>query len=257
MWILQLLLYSKIKSQHTYSKKPLKYLRIVLKWQQNKWFFFSFFCKYILVLIILQNDPIRLGRAQFGCPFCSKTMIHRGKTIFMSIRILCLCYQPKRSSSKTLYEQTPWGNTISIKNYLFNWLKNLFSESKINNFYQKLQLNLFDFSWKKLPWTEKPICFSIFRYKFFLKNLENKFYYYYFTEWSNKTWQRAICMPILQSNNATSSIYEKTYYDTYWGETIFVWILRLLLYSENSSQFTYSKKPLKYLSTYCFIRTAK
>ena len=73
------------------------------------------------------------------------------------------------------------------------------------------------------------------------------FFYYYFTERSNKTRQRAICMPILQSNNATSSIYEKTYYDTYWGETIFVWILRLLLYSENSSQFTYSKKPLKYL----------
>ena len=37
---------------------------------------FFLFCKYILVLIILQNDPIRLGRAQFGCPFCSKTMIH-------------------------------------------------------------------------------------------------------------------------------------------------------------------------------------
>ena len=89
--------------------------------------------------------------------------------------------------------------------------------------------------------------FSIFRYNFFKESLGNKFFYYYFTERSNKTRQRAICMPILQSNNATSSIYEKTYYDTYWGETIFVWILRLLLYSENSSQFTYSKKPLKYL----------
>ena len=49
----------------------------VLFWNDSKINdFFSFFCKYILVLIILQNDPIRLGRAQFGCPFCSKTMIH-------------------------------------------------------------------------------------------------------------------------------------------------------------------------------------
>ena len=33
------------------------------------------FWKYI-VLIILQNDPIRLGKGQFGCPFCNRTMIH-------------------------------------------------------------------------------------------------------------------------------------------------------------------------------------
>ena len=35
-----------------------------------------FLFENIFVLIILQNDPIKLGNGQFGCPFCNRTMTH-------------------------------------------------------------------------------------------------------------------------------------------------------------------------------------